>query len=455
MNCETIKRTMLVVVMALMVLAGGPCLADGEEGDAAFDAKNPLPWMTLSADARLRWTYADNNGLNGNILDDSARHEVIFNRNRFRFGVNMTPVDNIEVNARLVWENWSWYKQNVPRNYFEERDALLDRMNVVWKNPFDLSMDVTIGRQDIILGGGWLVLEGTPLDGSRTIFFDAVRFDVDLDDATKATLVYIDQKAASDDYFNTIGHEGPARNLIENDEQGAIVWIDNTSLIEGVATSGYFLYKREEARNTGAGNDIYVVGSELKGELAPDVTYVVDGAYQFGNKGGTSLVAWGANAVATWDVKDEMNSKVKFGYEYLSGDDNGVNGSFDSMWGRWARWSDMYCYRVIPETGKIGWITNMHRFSIQHVCNPIDKLTLDTAYNLLLNDASVATGTNVGSNGNSDRIRGHHVRSRATYAFTDNISGHIQGEIFFPDSFHTSAANDIATFLRTELTAKW
>jgi hypothetical protein len=40
---------------------------------------------------------------------------------------------------------------------------------------FGLTVNIKGGRQDIIFGEGWLVLDGTPQDGSSTISFDAVR----------------------------------------------------------------------------------------------------------------------------------------------------------------------------------------------------------------------------------------------------------------------------------------
>ncbi len=39
-----------------------------------------------------------------------------------------------------------------------------------------MPLTATVGRQDIIEGVGWLVMDGTPLDGSRTVYFDAARF---------------------------------------------------------------------------------------------------------------------------------------------------------------------------------------------------------------------------------------------------------------------------------------
>ena len=58
----------------------------------------------------------------------------------------------------------------------------------------------------MILGQGWLVADGTPApcDGSRTFYFDAARFTVDLAEKTKLDLIYITQHPNSDWWLKPI-----------------------------------------------------------------------------------------------------------------------------------------------------------------------------------------------------------------------------------------------------------
>ena len=67
-------------------------------------------------------------------------------------------------------------------------------------------LDFKIGRQDLFLGNGWLVGDGTPLDGSRTFYFDAIR----------ATLPLLPSPS-----MNPIAELDP---LIENDYQFLAVY---------------------------------------------------------------------------------------------------------------------------------------------------------------------------------------------------------------------------------------
>ena len=51
---------------------------------------------------------------------------------------------------------------------FNPDEALFDWFNVNMRNLGGLPLTATIGRQDMIFGVGWLVLDASPLDGSRT-----------------------------------------------------------------------------------------------------------------------------------------------------------------------------------------------------------------------------------------------------------------------------------------------
>jgi hypothetical protein len=52
---------------------------------------------------------------------------------------------------------------------------MFDNLYVQADKPGGLPVKLKLGRQDIVLGNGWLMLDGTPLDGSRTIYLDALR----------------------------------------------------------------------------------------------------------------------------------------------------------------------------------------------------------------------------------------------------------------------------------------
>ena len=257
------KRVMevLTLMLALYVLAAAPPVAraaedkaDGQdqklaEKEAAKEkaaeaeragcncmfcrAKESIhqetPWLALSADMRLREVFTPNL-----LLDKEDRH---YQRYRERFGATATVCKDIDLDMRLVYEPRHFCQPSrklTARNqdYINEwaySEAIFDRLSVTWREPCGLPVRAVIGRQDIILGNGWLVLDGTPLDDSRTIFFDAVRLTWDLPACnTTVDTIYINQHADSDRWIEPICDKD--FHNIENNEQGAIVWITNKSL---------------------------------------------------------------------------------------------------------------------------------------------------------------------------------------------------------------------------------
>ena len=86
------------------------------------------------------------------------------------------------------------------------RYGIIDNLNVQWKKPLDLPATLTVGRQDIFLGDGWLVGDGTPEDGSFTYFLDSARGTYDLEDQnTTIDAIGIVQYGRPDAWLPTLG----------------------------------------------------------------------------------------------------------------------------------------------------------------------------------------------------------------------------------------------------------
>ena len=136
------------------------------------------------------------------------------------------------------------------------RYGIIDNLNVQWKKPLDLPATLTVGRQDIFLGDGWLVGDGTPEDGSFTLFLDSARFTYDLKDQhTTIDAIGIVQYARPDAWLPTLGPsttQWPANPepllLTDQNEKGAILWIANKSL-PAANLDGYFIYKHDTRIN--------------------------------------------------------------------------------------------------------------------------------------------------------------------------------------------------------------
>jgi hypothetical protein len=433
--------------------------------------KKPCDWFNWGADYQYRAVYQDNNRTLNRQSGDAAglpNNEMAYDRNRARIWGTFQLTENIEVNARFMWawfDNWEpeWAESTTLS------EGLFDNLNAKFKNLFDTKSVLTVGRQDIFLGDGWLVADGTPFDGSRTGFFDAIRYQYDFEDsANTADVIYIWNHSNPNQWLHPIDSV-PFPNA-EQDESGAIVSITN-KCIENTELTPYFIYKEAEAvnynfngshPNSGYNADLYTPGIRVTHKVDENWKWRAEGAYQFGSsdKGGNGrqdVSAFGANTAIQYFTNDEMNNNFRLQYEFLSGDDtdSGQYEGFDILWGRWARWSDLYADAARVD-GLVGGadFSNLHRIGPGWSVSPSDKYTIATDYYLLFADQSQGDSKVARySSATSDNglFRGQMITSVLTYKFNKHISGHLQGEVYLPGNYYSHNNNDTATFLRYQL----
>ncbi|MGE5608635.1 MAG: alginate export family protein, partial [Bacillota bacterium] len=303
------------------------------EKDWVDQVKQPAPWFKWGADERVRQEYIQNPFF---FDTDPPGHEWNFLRLRSRVWGTLSPAEQIDINARLTWESRYWFTPESRPEPASGNDGPWDWSDVVWDNlNFKVKgvagekSSLTVGRQDIILGDGWLVLDGTPLDGSRTIYFDAMRLSLPFEEAkTAVDAIAIQQYSDPDEWLPPIGSRDYPR-LTEQDETGAVLWVTNKS-IKDTELNGYFIYKHDDAQVANGDNgDIYTLGTRAVHAFNQHWSAQAEGAYQFGSRENpalfgsdeTDLSAFGVNSRLTYSFNDEWKNRLGFAFEYLSGDD--------------------------------------------------------------------------------------------------------------------------------------
>jgi hypothetical protein len=457
----------------------------------------PTPWWNMGLDFRFRIEY----GENWQSLNDShdpanrdVNHEYEYERYRTRWWTKWLLGDDITLNTRLTWEfrTWdepeykTWYSYTRPGdtnpNLRETNpdEALLDWFNINWRNVFGLPVNATIGRQDMMFGVGWLIMDGTPLDGSRTLYFDAGRFTLNLTDAkTTLDLIYVDQSAKSDRWLKPICDQD--RAVIEQDQHGAIAYLTNKS-IDKMQLEGFFIYLNDNPIDGHVSNipqsfeprwstkaEIFTYGAAIAGTPEEHWRYRAEGALQGGHRqneytGASQGInnAYGALATLEYLFKDPLNSATHVTYEYASGDDPGTAGrneQFDLLWGEWPRWSELLIYTSTLETEPAA-LTNLHRFNIGHKFNVTKLWTITLDYHAIWADQPGstlkpgATGLNVANRTKfheGERFRGSLFTGWAKFKISDQLYGHLLGEYFIPGTYYQGPTNDDAFFLRLNI----
>jgi hypothetical protein len=450
--------------------------ADGGEAGSLDEfitrSKHPVDWFNWGADLRLREVYTPNL-----LLDDEDRH---FQRYRFRIWSQVTPVENVDVNTRLVFEPRHFCEPDRAAEFRKGRyldewtlcEFIVDKANVHWKNIAGLPMWVKVGRQDIIHGNGWLVLDGTPLDGSRTIHFDAVRAGYEMEQIkTKADLAFICQKSDSDYYLPPFPDRGFHNR--DSDELGIIAWLTNKSL-PNTQLDGFFIWKKDQADlgtepgdaraghaapwQLGHDAEIYTLGARAASDLSDNWKALAQFAYEFGSKDYVDLSAFGFNSRLAYYLRDQWDSNFRVEYEYLSGDDPGTRTSeqFDALWGRWPQFSEMLAYTVGLETGP-GEQTNLHRVGLGWTGNPSKKTELAVDYHVLFRDEHSFPGRTRGGDIIFDGgcLKGHLLTGLFKYKFNEHVAGHAVGEVFFPGDYYSDAYNEVGGLMRYEIVFTW
>ena len=426
--------------------------------------KHPTPWLTWGADFRFRNEYNNNTTT---FNKDAPLHETDFFRYRTRLGSTITPVKDFEINSRLVWEFRDYtYPNALSHQPVDVNDALFDTLNFKLKNIGGSGLTATIGRQDIKFGDGWLVLDGTPLDGSRTLYFDALRFTYEMKDIqTVADFVWIDQHGRQDFYIEPFNYDhNPVRPPTEEENaQGAILYVTNKS-IQSTEISGYFIYKNDYDRLTpnGETGEIYAFGGRGVHSFDKHWTATAEGVLEAGNKaqrgvGSQELIAGGFNSKLNYAFNDRLKNNARTGFEFRSGrnPNSGTNNEFDPLWGRWPQFSELLSSNAAFENGKPAFLTNFYRLFWGHAFFPLPKLESCLDYHLLFADENTYGQSRPDSFTKDGKFRGQLLTWLLRYQHNEHLSSHFLTEFFAPGNYYTAFRNDPALYLRYELMLTW
>ncbi len=361
--------------------------------------------------------------------------------------------------VRLANEARYYMDTTSPQNKLglNKDELLFDNLYVKANNAAGLPVDITYGRQDFlgVFGEGFLIVDGTPGDGSRTYYFDAFRGLLALSDKWNVDLVYISNHNQEDRL--PIAFSAPKRTLDGSDNDGAVFYFRG-KLSDNLTLEPYYIWKKESQisaaiptlrLNTYGAHAVYGFGGgwKLHGELA-----VQDGQYDNGNK--REGLGWYAFIGRTYD-NVAFKPSFDLGYVYLSGDDPTTktkNEEWDPLWSRYPWMSELYSLSLAtesPDRLPAYWSNlKMYRIALNFALPNATGLGL--SYNLLLaNDPPAYQNAPIFSLDN--KTRGQLVVAKLSHTFSKTVDGYVTIEDFFPGNYYAPSNRDAATFVRWEL----
>jgi hypothetical protein len=460
-------------VRVLLVLAASLLLASVVHAEPKFD---------YGADFRLRQEIWDNVVTLDTISLTTSGADRNFLRLRTRLWGKADFTNDFGAYLRLTNEA-KWYglgpyrqfKNNPDKDAFDQDEIIFDNLYADAKNLFG-AVDLRIGRQDFIgtYGEGFLIMDGTPGDGSRSFYFNAAKANVKVSKDFNFDLTYITDPK-TDIYMpsihpavtpfpgNAFQFDSNKKVLTASNEQAFVAY--GRGKVENLTIEPYYMYKTEQPfpgdidphklkLNTIGARALYSFNSwKFGGEFAHQWGEYDGGKDRRGNGG--YLFVSNSYANASWKPEWELR------YVYLSGDDPNTKDkveTWDPLFSRNPYWNELIIYTLIPETGKYGgsipgYWTNMEIIKATVKLNFTPATNLALAYQYLwAPEVSGVTGGAAAMFG-TGKSRGHLPTAILSHKFTKNIDGMLQFEYFAPGSFYANAA-DNAIFFRWQLNVK-
>ena len=419
-------------------------------------------WMSLASAAdsnfdygfylRLRQEYM------GDVIDLNSNAGVSDNFFRAKASIwgklDFNKKKNVSLFVKFTSEP-KYYIDHATLEDYARDDIFFDNLYLDLNNIFGSPLSFRIGRQDFLgtFGEGLLIMDGTPQDGSRSFYFNAVKATWKISDNNSLDFVYINDPK-TDEFLPIIDKLVPEKKLNSSDEEGFILYSRN-KVNDCFSLEPYYIYKTEApigsvpdlALNTLGLRAVYGRNDwKLRGEFAREF-----GEYE----GGRNREANGGYLFFNRKFKSALLSpEINAGYVYLSGDDavSASHEGWDPLFSQFPFLSELYIFTYATEPGAgVAYWTNLQAYRAGVKVNFNPKASLSFCYNYLLANEQVAAGGIFSGDG---KERGHLYQATLGYTFNKYIDGLLLAEYFVPGDFYVQGSDD-AVFLRWQFQFKF
>ncbi len=436
------RKNMLIATITVCILTGAamPARASSETG---------IRRWKFSFTERIRQESSDN-VLN---LYDSNPAGTSNLRFRTSLGANWTATDRLEFAIRLTNENRYYLAPKrdakLGKNY-DLNEVFFDSLYVRWKNPGRLPWTLTLGRQDMMFGEGFVILEGGPLDGSRSIYFNAARIDFALNRKNNLTFFYLDQPKT--DLFLPRIHNVDQK-MVEQRERGVGGYF--TGSIRSIGIEGYLFRKTASASGTMPRSGLTIIGARTVIPLAKPLSLTAEGTFQTGRLGSLDRTGLGGYFHLDWKTGKSglVPASLTLGGIHLSGDDPATPEEYegwDPSFSRWPKWSESLIYLQSGESRPALW-SNFGSLYGGAGFEFSSRARLNLQWHHLRAAEQTSPSALLSGKG---KDRGNLGIVRFLYDIDKNISGHFVWEYFNPGDFYFSGASDYV-WVRFELLFKF
>jgi hypothetical protein len=415
-------------------------------------------------------TASYNGGGGPAVLNDYRSNTADFFRSNTQIEVSADLTDNVSTVINIVnqrdWNAHAWTPAPAgvtgatPNNTANEFDVNLDLAYVQMKEIFYSPLTLTVGRQDLWFGRGFIIgnnntawdSQGTTVadEYSVTTAFDAVRATLDFNPWT-IDLVYsqiyqnsVNSYDNKDLYIANVNYKFAEYNAVA--EGYYVGELDRATLSTNVTFSS-------------GGNDTHTVGGRVQFDPISQITLGGELAYQFGNYRAVATApdrdrsAWAADVFGTYRWDYTWKPEVTVEYVLFSGEEDLSNttaeyGSWNMLY-RGHFWTAYADFReltfgtsdAVDQNGA----TNVQFLQVKAGMKPLEDLLLEASFTYLWNDADVHSVPGVQSSSVRDKEIGWEIDTQATYDYTEDVTFGVLAGWFVPGSFYAGGNDKTAT----------
>jgi len=397
---------------------------------------------------RLRETYiVDPFDLDRDHFDDWQ-----FFRFRSQLWGAYTPNEWWKAHAMMTNETRVWLKpEDGPAgDGFEWGEVIFESLYLEGKTLNYTPYGFKIGRQNLFYGDGFVCWDGSPLDGSRTAYFNAALFKADW--GRRSLDVHFISDPQTDKYLPVINDRD--RPLIEWDETGAgLYYIDRS--FDGRRLEAYYFYKNEnDPDDVVPESNIHTVGARANGKAWESFDFGLEMATQIGDRGDASRIAWGLELYGTYKFpRETLPLDFGIGGFGLSGDDPTTEDyeGWNPVYSRWPKWSELYIYTLVHERGVAYW-ENIGSGWLNLAWTTHPRVQIDWKfYWMWAFEPPPDPEKEIFGDG---KFRGNLSTVKLKWNWTEYLSGHFLWEALMPGDYYAESSN-YSHFLRFEVYFKY
>jgi hypothetical protein len=431
-----------------------------------IDPHRKVPQYDFGATFRVRYVDFENVIALGAEPDPRRR----FFRMRTRLWGDRWLSPGWRLFAQINNESRSYLRCDACESKFGE--IIFENLFFEYTNQKGNPLGLRVGRQDLFYGDGFVICDGTPLDGSRTSYVNGALLTAAI--PSWAFDLFAVWNREEDEWLPRINSQH--MRLLEYDEFVGGLYVQGfkpESRPKPYTIDYYYIFKEEETPerhatiNTFGLRLVLTLGdADITGELAyqggkaPESRFVAASPDLAGSQ---AISAYGGHAGAVLRSPGGLPMALNGGYVHLTGDDPLTRNKFEGwnpVMGRWPRWSELYIYtlgmeRYVQPMGQ--GVAQWQNFIAPYVgvaLSPGAGITLEAGHMWMRADTSVPFDPRVSPSAEAERPkdRGNLLTVKVSWLarLTLPLTGHILYERFEPGGYYDPGVKT-AHFVRFEL----